>query len=249
MSTADLDKRPADVSAMFDRVSRQYDATNDVLSLGVSPYWRRRTRLAIDPKPTERILDVAAGTGTVSRILADFGAEVTALDFSEGMIAEGIRRHGGHPRIEFVQGDATELPFEDDTFDATTVSFGLRNVQQPKLALAEMFRVTKPGGRIVICEFSTPTNPLMGRAYDTYMHVAMPVIVRAVSSDPAAYGYLFKSIQAWPDQRTLASWLREAGYEQVAHRDLTAGIAALHRGTKPLREGAAPSRDGAAPNH
>ena len=234
MSTADLDKRPADVSAMFDRVSRQYDLTNDVLSLGVSPYWRRRTRVAIDPKPTERILDVAAGTGTVSRILADFGAEVTALDFSEGMIAEGIRRHGDHPRIDFIQGDATELPFDDDTFDATTVSFGLRNVQRPERALAEMYRVTKPGGRIVICEFSTPTTGLMRVAYDLYMRIAMPVIVRAVSSDPEAYDYLLKSIQAWPDQRTLAGWLRRAGFEHVEYRNLTFGIAALHRGVKPI---------------
>lgn len=234
MSKADLDKRPADVSAMFDRVSRQYDITNDVLSMGVAPYWRTRTRRAIDPKPTERILDVAAGTGTVSRILADEGAVVTALDFSAGMIAEGIRRHGDHPRIEFVQGDATDLSFDDNTFDATTVSFGLRNVQEPRKALAEMFRVTRPGGRIVICEFSTPPNAVMNAGYNAYMSTAMPAIVKLVSSDPEAYDYLFDSIKAWPDQRTLASWLRDAGYTDVAYRNLTYGISALHRGTKPL---------------
>lgn len=234
MSKADLDKRPADVSAMFDRVSRQYDITNDVLSMGVAPYWRTRTRRAIDPKPTERILDVAAGTGTVSRILADEGAVVTALDFSAGMIAEGIRCHGDHPRIEFVQGDATDLPFDDNTFDATTVSFGLRNVQEPRKALAEMFRVTRPGGRIVICEFSTPPNAVMNAGYNAYMSTAMPAIVKLVSSDPEAYDYLFDSIKAWPDQRTLAGWLRDAGYTDVAYRNLTYGISALHRGTKPL---------------
>ncbi|NLT25088.1 MAG: class I SAM-dependent methyltransferase [Microbacteriaceae bacterium] len=234
MSNADLEKRPADVSAMFDRVSRHYDLTNDVLSAGVAPYWRTRTRRTIDPRPGQRILDVAAGTGTVSRILADRGAEVTALDFSEGMIAEGIRRHGDHPRIEFVQGDATDLPFDDGVFDVTTVSFGLRNVQRPMQALREMLRVTRPGGRIVICEFSTPGNPVVRGAYNAYMTYAMPTIVRAVSSDPEAYDYLFESIRAWPDQPELARWLREAGYEQVAWRDLTYGISALHRGVKPL---------------
>lgn len=233
MNHVDLEKRPDEVSAMFDRVSARYDLTNDVLSLGVTPYWRRRTREAIDPKPGDLILDVAAGTGTVSRILADFGASVTALDFSAGMIHEARRRHGGHPLIEFLQGDATQLPFPDNTFDTTTVSFGLRNVQEPKRALAEMFRVTKPGGKIVICEFSTPTNPAFAKLYDWYMTTVRPVVVNLVSSDPEAYEYLFDSIKAWPDQRELAGWLREAGYRQVAHRNLAYGIAALHRGVKP----------------
>jgi demethylmenaquinone methyltransferase/2-methoxy-6-polyprenyl-1,4-benzoquinol methylase len=230
----DLAKRPDDVSSMFDRVSRGYDLTNDVLSLGVTPYWRMRTRRAIDPQPGTRILDVACGTGTVTRILADEGAEVTGLDFSHGMIGEAIERHGDHPNITFQQGDATQLPFDDNTFDVTTVSFGIRNVQEPKRALAVMLRVTKPGGRIVVCEFSHPTNGLVGWGYDTYMNVAMPTVVRLVSSDPEAYRYLFKSIQAWPDQRTFAGWLREVGYTDVAHRNLTYGIVALHRGTKPL---------------
>ncbi|SJM56022.1 class I SAM-dependent methyltransferase [Gulosibacter sp. 10] len=234
MTKVDLEKRPADVSSMFDRVSRKYDLTNDVLTAGIAPYWRARTRQAIDPRPGQRVLDVACGTGTVSRILADHGAEVTGLDFSKGMIEEGIRRHGDHPNIAFQQGDATDLPFEDGSFDVTTVSFGIRNVQRPEKALAEMLRVTRPGGRIVVCEFSRPTNAVIGWGYDTYMNVAMPGIVKLVSSDPEAYDYLFKSIQDWPDQRTFASWLREAGYEQVAHRNLAYGIVALHRGVKPI---------------
>lgn len=233
MTPADLDKRPIDVSSMFDRVSSNYDLTNDVLSVGATPYWRFKTRQAIDPYLGQKVLDVACGTGTVSRILADYGAEVTGLDFSQGMINEGIRRHDAHPNISFVQGDATELPFDDNTFDVTTVSFGIRNVQEPKRALAEMFRVTRPGGKIVVCEFSRPTNSLVGWGYDTYMNVAMPSIVKLVSSDPEAYDYLFKTIQAWPDQAEFAQWLRQAGYEQVAHRNLTYGIVALHRGTKP----------------
>lgn len=218
---------------MFDRVSSKYDLTNDVLSGGLAPSWRVRTRKALRPKPGMHILDVACGTGTVSRILADHGATVTGIDFSPGMISEGVARHGDHPGITFQQGDATELPFGDNTFDATTISFGIRNVQEPKRALAEMLRVTKPGGSIVVCEFSTPTTALLRGAYDTYMNVVMPGVVGLVSSDPEAYDYLFRSIQAWPDQRTFASWLREVGYVRVEYRNLTGGIVALHRGRKP----------------
>lgn len=235
VTPADLEKRPADVSSMFDRVSGNYDFTNDVLSVGVTPYWRFKVRREIDPHPGQRVLDVACGTGTVSRILADHGSTVTGLDFSQGMISQAVERHGDHPSIEFQQGDATNLPFEDDQFDVTTVSFGIRNVQEPKKALAEMFRVTKPGGKILVCEFSHPTNGLVNWGYDAYMNVAMPSIVKLVSSDPEAYAYLFKTIQAWPDQGTFAQWLREAGYENVAYRNLTYGIVALHRGTKPIR--------------
>lgn len=233
MTKPDLAKRPADVSSMFDRVSSKYDLTNDVLSGGLAPSWRVRTRKALRPTPGMHILDVACGTGTVSRILADHGATVTGIDFSPGMISEGVARHGDHPGITFQQGDATELPFGDNTFDATTISFGIRNVQKPKRALAEMLRVTKPGGSIVVCEFSTPTTALLRGAYDTYMNVVMPGVVGLVSSDPEAYDYLFRSIQAWPDQRTFASWLREVGYVRVEYRNLTGGIVALHRGRKP----------------
>ena len=234
MTSADLEKRPSDVSSMFDRVSGHYDITNDVLSVGVTPYWRFKTRREIDPHPGQKVLDVACGTGTVSRILADQGSTVTGLDFSQGMINQAVARHGDHPNISFQQGDATDLPFEENTFDVTTVSFGIRNVQEPKKALAEMFRVTKPGGKILVCEFSQPTNGIVNWGYDTYMNVAMPSIVKLVSSDPEAYHYLFKSIQAWPEQSVFASWLREAGYEKVAYRNLTYGIVALHRGIKPL---------------
>ena len=233
MTKPDLAKRPADVSSMFDRVSSKYDLTNDVLSGGLAPSWRVRTRKALRPKPGMRILDVACGTGTVSRILADHGATVTGIDFSPGMISEGVARHGDHPGITFQQGDATELPFDDNTFDATTISFGIRNVQEPGRALSEMLRVTKPGGSIVVCEFSTPTTALLRGAYDTYMNVVMPGVVGLVSSDPEAYDYLFRSIQAWPDQPTFASWLREVGYVRVEYRNLTGGIVALHRGRKP----------------
>lgn len=219
---------------MFDRVASNYDLTNDLLSAGVAPYWRSQTRLAVRPRAGERILDVAAGTGTMSKQFADAGADVVALDFSQGMIDVGRERHADEPNIEFVQGDAMDLPFDDDSFDAATISYGLRNVQQPKVAIAEMLRVLRPGGRIVICEFSTVTNPALRAGYEAYMRFVMPPLTRIVSSDADAYRYLNESIQAWPEQRVLASWLREAGFERVKYRNLTFGISALHKGFKPF---------------
>ncbi|WP_431219887.1 bifunctional demethylmenaquinone methyltransferase/2-methoxy-6-polyprenyl-1,4-benzoquinol methylase UbiE [Leifsonia xyli] len=235
MSKADLSKQPAQVAAMFDEVSTRYDRTNAVLSVGNAALWRVATTRAVDPRAGETILDVAAGTGTSSASLARNGASVVAADFSEGMIEVGRQRQAGNPFVRFVQADATALPFEDDTFDAVTISFGLRNIVDPKKALAEFYRVVKPGGRVVVCEFSQPPLAPVRAGYSAYLRYGMPVLARVASSNPAAYEYLMESIQAWPDQRSLAGWLREAGFERVAFRNLTAGIVALHRGFKPER--------------
>lgn len=234
VSKADLDKQPAQVAAMFDEVSTHYDRTNTVLSMGNASLWRVATTRAVNPRPGERILDVAAGTGTSSASLARNGASVVAADFSEGMIEVGRRRQAGNPFVTFVQADATRLPFDDDEFDAVTISFGLRNIVDPRAALAEFYRVTKPGGRVVICEFSHPQLPVIKAGYSAYLKYGMPVLARVASSNPAAYEYLMDSIQAWPAQPALAAWLRDAGYESVAWRNLTAGIVALHRGRKPI---------------
>ncbi|MCR2799868.1 demethylmenaquinone methyltransferase [Microbacterium sp. zg-Y818] len=231
---ADLGKDPARVSGMFDEVAPAYDRTNTVLSLGNDRLWRVATTRAVAPRPGQRILDLAAGTGASSVALAASGAEVVAADFSPGMIAEGRRRHGSVPNLSFVEADATALPFEDDSFDAVTISFGLRNVNDPKKALAEMLRVTAPGGRLVICEFSHPRSPAFAGLYRFYNDRVLPVVARAVSSNAAAYDYLNESIRDWPDQPTLSAWMREAGWADVAYRDLTFGIVALHRARKPL---------------
>jgi len=220
---------------MFDQVSTRYDRTNNVLSVGNAALWRVATTRAVGPRAGETILDVAAGTGTSSASLARNGASVVAADFSEGMIEVGRRRQAGNPFVRFVQADATALPFDDDSFDAVTISFGLRNIVDPKKALAEFFRVVKPGGRVVVCEFSQPPLTPIRAGYSAYLKYGMPVLARVASSNPAAYEYLMDSIQAWPNQRELASWLREAGLERVAFRNLTAGIVALHRGFKPER--------------
>lgn len=219
---------------MFDDVSTHYDRTNTVLSVGNAVLWRVSTTRAVNPQNGETILDIAAGTGTSSASLARNGAHVVAADFSPGMIEVGRSRHSHNPAITFTQADATQLPFDDDSFDAVTISFGLRNIVNPQTALAEFFRVTKPGGRVVICEFSHPRNALIRAGYSAYLRYGMPLLAAMVSSNPAAYDYLMESIQDWPDQPTLAAWLRGAGYERVGWRTLTAGIVALHRGWKPV---------------
>ncbi|WP_138945199.1 demethylmenaquinone methyltransferase [Plantibacter sp. M259] len=233
MNRADLSKQPEQVSAMFDDVSTKYDRMNAVLSVGNDALWRIATTRAVGPAAGERILDLAAGTGTSSAALARNGAQVVAADFSPGMIAVGRDKYADRSDIQFVEADATALPFADEEFDATTISFGLRNVVRPKDALAEMLRVTKPGGRIVICEFSTPTLAPMRAAYNLYLERVMPLVAGVASSNAEAYTYLNDSIRAWPSQPELAAWLREAGYEHVAYRNLTGGIVALHRGLKP----------------
>ncbi|WP_423919025.1 bifunctional demethylmenaquinone methyltransferase/2-methoxy-6-polyprenyl-1,4-benzoquinol methylase UbiE [Frigoribacterium sp. 2-23] len=234
MTKADMNKQPSEVASMFDGVARHYDRTNDVLSAGNAVLWRIATVKAIGAASGEKVLDIAAGTGTSSVAIAKHGAEVIALDFSSGMVEVGRERH---PEIEFVEGDAEKLPFDDDTFDAVTISFGLRNVNRPKQALAEMYRVLKPGGRVVICEFSTPPLPPIRAAYRTYLKYGMPLVARLTSSNSPAYSYLAESIEQWPEQQVLSQWLRGAGFTRVAYRNLTTGIVALHRGRKPSTKG------------
>lgn len=225
MTRAQLDKDPRDVAAMFDDVAQRYDITNDVLSLGQDRRWRRAVLDAVDPKPGERVLDLAAGTGTSSVPFHDRGARVVACDFSLGMLREGAR---ARPELSFVAGDATRLPFADDSFDAVTISFGLRNIVDPDAGLTEMLRVTKPGGRLVVCEFSHPTWAPFRTLYVEYLMRALPPIASAVSSSPDAYVYLAESIRAWPDQRGLARRIGDAGWGSVRWRNLSGGIVALH---------------------
>jgi demethylmenaquinone methyltransferase/2-methoxy-6-polyprenyl-1,4-benzoquinol methylase len=226
-----MNKRPEDVSGMFDGVAKHYDRTNAVLSGGNAMLWRAAVVRAIAPVEGELILDIAAGTGTSSNALQRNGARVIAVDFSPGMIAEGRRKH---KNIEFVEADAEKLPFGDNEFDAVTISFGLRNVNDPKAALSEMYRVLKPGGRLVICEFSKPPVAILRASYWTYLKYVMPLVADRASSNPAAYSYLAESIREWPDQGELSQWVRAAGFIRVAYRNLTAGIVALHRGRKPV---------------
>ena len=229
MVRANLNKDPDDVSKMFDDVAHRYDFLNDLLSLGRTKAWRRVVTAIISPKPDMKILDIAAGTGSSSKPLVDKGADVIALDFSEGMLAAGRKRHKD---IKFQQGDALNLPFAENTFDVTTISFGLRNTSDTTAALKDALRVTKKGGRIVVCEFSHPTNKVFRFIYLKYLMRTLPVIAKRISKNPAAYIYLAESIQAWPNQSSLAQVMRQAGWETVSWQDLTFGIVAVHIGYK-----------------
>lgn len=228
MSRASLNKDPRDVASMFDAVARRYDRTNTVLSLGRDRYWRRVTRTALDVGVGDAVLDLAAGTAVSTVECARSGAWCLAADFSVGML------HAGHLRaVPKVAADATRLPFGDGVFDAVTISFGLRNIVDHVAGLREMARVTRPGGRLVVCEFSTPTVGVLSTVYKEYLMRALPRIARAVSSNPEAYVYLAESIRAWPDQSTLAAQIEQAGWSQPAWRNLTGGIVALHTAQKP----------------
>ncbi|GHB43874.1 demethylmenaquinone methyltransferase [Streptomyces cirratus] len=229
MTRASLDKQPHEVASMFDGVAANYDLTNDVLSLGQARLWRKEVAKAVGARPGHKVLDLAAGTATSSLPFAATGAYVVPCDFSLGMLREGKKRHAWLP---LTAGDATKLPFKDDVFDTVTISFGLRNVQDTDAALRELYRVTKPGGQVVICEFSQPTWAPFRTLYTEYLMRALPPVARAVSSNPDAYVYLAESIREWPDQPALAALLQKAGWSKVAWRNLSGGIVALHRGVK-----------------
>ena len=228
MSRASLDKDPRDVASMFDAVARRYDITNTVLYGGRDRHWRRATRSALRLGPRDVVLDLAAGTAVSTAELARSGAWCVAADFSVGMLRAGSQRP-----VPKVGADATRLPFADEVFDAVTISFGLRNVVDHVAGLREMARVTRSGGRLAVCEFSTPTVPVFSFAYKEYLMQALPRVARAVSSNPEAYVYLAESIRAWPDQATLARRIEQAGWSQVRWRNLTGGIVALHAAVKP----------------
>jgi demethylmenaquinone methyltransferase/2-methoxy-6-polyprenyl-1,4-benzoquinol methylase len=229
VSRATLDKDPRDVASMFDAVARRYDITNTVLSLGQDRAWRRATRSALNIGPGDSVLDLAAGTAVSTVELAKSGAWCVAADFSVGMLLAGLARP-----VPKVGADATKLPFADEVFDAVTISFGLRNVVDHSAGLREMARVTRAGGRLVVCEFSTPVVPVFSTVYKEYLMRALPRVATAVSSNPEAYVYLAESIRAWPEQADLARRIEAAGWSDVRWRNLTGGIVALHAATKPV---------------
>ena len=228
MAKADLEKKPFDVAGMFDAVGERYDITNTVLSFGLDKRWRRKTRERLDLQPGEKVLDLAAGTAVSTVELTKSGAWVVACDFSQGMLAAGRDRD-----VPKVAGDAMHLPFADATFDAVTISYGLRNIYDFEAGLREMARVTKPGGRLAVNEFSTPVIPGFRLLYKEYLPLALPPVAKAFSSNPEAYEYLAESIRAWPDQDTLARAINANGWTDAGWQNLTGGIVAIHSAVKP----------------
>ena len=229
MSRANLSKDPDEVAAMFDGVAKRYDLVNDLLSLGRTKAWRKAATKIIAPAPGMQILDLAAGPGSSSEPLHKAGATVFATDFSEGMLAVGRK---SRPYLNFSKADALNLPFEANRFDVVTISYGLRNTVEYPKALAEALRVTKPGGRMVVVEFSHPTWRPFRTIYTEYLMKALPAIARKTSSNPDAYVYLAESIRAWPDQKSLAAAMEKAGWSQVSWKNLTGGVVAVHSGIK-----------------
>ena len=236
MARADLSKQPAEVAGMFDGVAARYDRMNRLMTGGQEAAWRRATVRALAPRAGERVLDLAAGTATSSAALAADGADVVACDFSLGMLRVGARRQAAlmtRRRLSLVAGDALALPFADGAFSAVTASFGLRNVADLDAALAELHRVTAPGGRLVVCETSHPGSEPLRRGHALFLRTVLPAIARPFSSDPDAYAYLADSTLAWPEPEPLARRLEAAGWLDVAWRPLTLGVVALHRARRP----------------
>jgi len=228
MSSPAAERTADGVRAMFDRVAPRYDLANTLLSFGQDRAWRQSAARATRLAPGETALDVACGTGGLTRALAKVqpGATVLGADFS----LEMVRRAPDGAGPMYLVGDALELPFPDDSLDVVTIAFGLRNLPDPDQGMREFHRVLRPGGRVVVCEFSRPTAPVFSQAYDRYLVRVLPTAAKWISSDPEAYQYLARSIGSWPDQAGLARRLRRVGFNQVQWRDLSGGIVALHRG-------------------
>lgn len=231
------EEKAARVGQVFSSVARKYDLMNDVMSMGIHRLWKRHTIQKAAVRPGMRVLDLAGGTGDLAAAFAprvgDRG-QVVICDINAPMLAAGRDRlldEGRVGNIEFVQGDAETLPFPDESFDRITIAFGLRNVTRKERALAEMCRVLKAGGRLLVLEFSRPIAP-MRPFYDLYSFRVMPLMGRMIAGDADSYRYLAESIRVHPDQETLAEMMRDAGLEQVQYENLTGGVVALHRATR-----------------
>jgi len=237
--TVDSEKKQAMVADVFHSVAAKYDVMNDLMSFGVHRLWKRITIDMSGVRPGDKVLDLAGGTGDLtkkfSKIVGPTGGVVLA-DINSSMLNVGRDRltdQGYVGNIEYVQANAECLPFEDNTFDVITIAFGLRNVTDKDKALRSMARVLKPGGRLLVLEFSKPTNPLMSKAYDLYSFTALPLMGKVVANDSESYKYLAESIRMHPDQETLKGMMEDAGLVRCSYHNMTSGVVALHRGIKP----------------
>ncbi len=232
------DQKAGMVHGVFTSVASKYDVMNDAMSLGIHRLWKDAMLDWLAPRRGSRLLDVAGGTGDISfrfldRIKGD--GHATVLDMTQSMLEEGRKRAEAQnqtDKLSWVTGDAMALPFPDRTFDAFTISFGIRNVTRIEDAIAEAYRVLKPGGRFMVLEFSTIPTPELQKLYDLYSFNVIPKLGKAIAGDEASYQYLVESIRKFPKQEPFANMIRNAGFEQVAYRNLTMGVSALHSGWK-----------------
>src|SRR5690554_4091267 len=227
------------VAEVFHSVASRYDLMNDVLSGGMHRLWKRQTIELSGVRRGNQVLDIAGGTGDLTRKFSSLvgpEGEVVLADINDSMLKVGRDRlldKGVSSNVSFVQADAEALPFPDNHFDVVTIAFGLRNVTHKDAAIRSMLRVLKPGGRLLVLEFSKPTNPLFGKVYDLYSFTALPLFGKLITQDSESYRYLAESIRMHPDQETLKGMMQEAGFERVTYHNMTGGIVALHRGVKP----------------
>ncbi len=234
----DADAKAGMVADVFHSVASRYDLMNDLMSGGIHRIWKRFTIELSGVRRGDSVLDIAGGTGDLaakfSRIVGEEGRVVLA-DINDSMLAVGrdkLLDTGHHGNIEFVQADAQYLPFPDESFDCITIAFGLRNVTEKETALRSMLRVLKPGGRLLVLEFSKPQSDLLSKAYDAYSFRVLPLMGKLVANDSESYQYLAESIRMHPDQETLKGMMEEAGFDRVEFHNMTGGIVALHRGIK-----------------
>ena len=225
------------VQNVFTSVASKYDIMNDVMSVGIHRIWKEAMMDWLAPRHGQKLLDVAGGTGDISfKFLKRSGSgHATVLDITENMLIEGRKRAETDQildRLDWIVGDAMFLPFADNSFDVYTISFGIRNVTQPQEALNEAFRVLRPGGRLMVLEFSQIPVPLAQKAYDLYSFNVIPTMGKLIANDRSSYQYLVESIRKFPDQETFISMLQQAGFENTGYRNLSLGIAALHSGWK-----------------
>lgn len=235
--TVDETAKAGMVHDVFSKVASKYDIMNDLMSMGIHRIWKNAMMDWLAPRPNQRLLDVAGGTGDVAFRFLDraAGATATVCDMTESMLVEGQKRAEAEDmaaRLDWVVGDAMALPFESNSFDVYTISFGIRNVTRIPDALREAYRVLKPGGRLMVLEFNQIPNEMLQKAYDAYSFNVIPVMGQIVANDRDSYQYLVESIRKFPDQELFASMIREAGFDQVKYRNLSLGIAALHSGWK-----------------